>query len=380
MPSRVPTQPPTIAPTKTPSTAPSDPPTEAPSLVPTNSPTHSPSNAPSNAPTTAPTPAPTTAPISIAEEGDIGTVFFLTYVESVDDPLNLRLAIYAEELAYAVMQTLIEVSRNDSGWLAVCGDYGSNKTASEAIASFCDGKYQLPITITDNDNRRRLQDESSLEISTADDYSFGVENGTITWWKGRIVGFELCVVLNLVWNPGTCTEDIPFDEILEEIENEGDDSEYLAVGTFFTAADYGEFEYESYIRNKFNESSFTNSLTNFVRKNSWTMLAPDKFVAEQVFLGTARPARRIAIDTFQNAAIDIMLGLYGFMGMCTVAALAATFHACHRGADNVSLPPECFLITILDDQSLLVYLKCRHMQQFSISFFILAQSMRQVTE
>ena len=119
------------------------------------------------------------SPTTIAEQDETGTVFFLTYSENVENALNLRLSIYADELAYAVMQTLVQVSRNDSGWLAVCGDDGSNRTASQTIASFCDGRYVLPTSDSVN-SRRRMQDELSLEINSADDYSFGVENGTIT--------------------------------------------------------------------------------------------------------------------------------------------------------------------------------------------------------
>ena len=291
-----------------------------------------PTNAPSVSQTDSPTLAPTTAPTSIAEQDEIGTVFFLTYLENVEDALSLTLSIYAQELTYAIMHTLVDVSRDDSGWLAVCGDDGSNTTASEAIASFCHNKYEPPTT--DDDDRRRLQEKTSLEINTADDYSFGVENGTITWWKGRITGFRLCLVLNLVWNPGTCTDDLSFDYILDKIQNEGVENEYLAVGTFFTAADYGELEYQTYIADKFEQSPFVQNLTNFIQNNNWAMLVPEGFVAEQIFLGDARPESRV--DTFGTTSVDIMIGVYGFLILCIVAAIAAAVHGCRHRADNVS--------------------------------------------
>ena len=109
----------------------------------------------------------------------------------------------------------------------------------------------------------------------------------------------------------------------------------MAVGTFFTAADYGAVEYKEYIADKFNQSSFADSLTDFVKTNNWNMLIPEGFDAKQVFLGQARTFKPTRPDTFQDAAIDIMLGLYGFICVCIVAALVATLHACSRGADNV---------------------------------------------
>ena len=44
------------------------------------------------------------------------------------------------------------------------------------------------------------------------------------------------------------------------------------------------------------------------------------------------------VDTFQEAAMGAILGLYGFMGLCIIAAMLATLHTFYRVADNV-----CFL-------------------------------------
>ena len=133
--------------------------------------------------------------------------------------------------------------------------------------------------------------------------------------------------MNLEWDPNECGT---FDSSIVDstsVVAQGD-TEFFAYGTFEVVADHDASQYFDYLQTKFasnqteeeEEESFITILNQLINDNEFNALA--------VTISDAAPQYTPKeTDDFQNVALDVTYGLYGFMGVCVLFAIVGKCHA-----------------------------------------------------
>ena len=322
IPSNAPTFSPSLAPTHAPTKFPSRSPSQLPTTAPTANPSRAPSDAPSQLPTDAPTDSPTKSPTNTyGSENHEQQLLYIYYTQTIADVLSLSLATYAQELYDFVMQGIKEIM-NDTSMSSIC-----NRTDPNGIDCELSNYNPFRNNTSDSQQRRRmLNDEYSYNSNTS--------NG---WWQGRIENLKFCVVLqNLMWDPSAC--DDYYDESVYEEADEfrSGEAEFIAFAPFDIVADENVENFYDYFLTKFNDNgtAFIKMMDSMMKNYSNSEWSTFKTVAVSIESGYAA-FKEEEVDEFQEAAVDVMFGLYGFIIFCMVLAVLGTIHAKIIGADNV---------------------------------------------
>ena len=260
-------------------------------------------------PTTATTTsAPTTAPTEAYNSGSARESIYIYYNQDIQSIFSNSFSIgeYATHIGSFTMDIIVQMM-NDT--------YASINTA-------CEGA-----------------DPDGIDCELTEYYSYNndIENG---WRKGRIENLQFCVVFeNLVLSIDECDEYYDKSRFFDSKEFKNNEAQFIAFATYDVVAETNVDNFYNYFKSKFRDNGTTFVQTAEIIKNkatNETVADWSTFEIVSVTIGESfKSFEEAYTDTFEQFALDLTFGLYGFMGVCVILAIWAKLDAFCVGADHV---------------------------------------------